>query len=281
VYAFCVVHNLLWLKELRLGFDRWYALVEADFTEPKRASPVSTSAIIRWLFPAPAAAFAQEPMNDGERLVHRRWEDAECLALLLLAALLSYAWHQGMMWAASVFQREAHGTRFLVQPSPLYWVIPALLLGLITSAIPLDELYRILLRDRYRRYRRYCIERVGFAPRRLLVCLVIIALGVAAVFFLAGVTTYSRFTDAGVEIHRPLSFRNPFYEYARVKAIEHQATFRAPIGNTVKRPHYVILFDDGTLWSSREGLREPVPEVDDQIARLVSQRSKRPIIEQP
>jgi hypothetical protein len=115
----------------------------------------------------------------------------------------------------------------------------------------------------------------------LFVCLAVIVFAGSAVLFLAGVTSFSRFTDAGIEIQRPLSFRSAFYEYARVKAIEHAATFRAPIGKTVKRPHYVILFEDGTSWSSREGLRDPVPEVDRQIAQLVSQRSGRPIIEQP
>ena len=63
--------------------------------------------------------------------------------------------------------------------------------------------------------------------------------------------------------------------------IAHPATSRAPIGSTIPRPHHVILFDDGTSWSSDEGLRDPMPVVDGQIAQLVSERSKRPITEQP
>ena len=58
LFAICVLHNLIWLKFLRLGFDRWYALVEASFTAPTRPSPDSRSAVMRWLFPAPAAEFA-------------------------------------------------------------------------------------------------------------------------------------------------------------------------------------------------------------------------------
>jgi hypothetical protein len=38
----------------------------------------------------------------------------------------------------------------------------------------------------------------------------------------------------------------PFFLYARVRAIEHPGTFRAPNGNTVERRHFVISFDDGT-----------------------------------
>ena len=255
--------------------------MEASFTESRNPSPVPSFAIFRWLCPAPVPGFATEPISDEERSVFRRWEVGSLVPILLLIPLLGYAWYLGLTRAASLFHHEAQGTRFLLQPSPVYWAIPSLFLGIISSPIPLDGLYRTLLRDRHRRYERYCMECIGFDSRRLFVCLAVIFVGALAVFFLAGVTSFSRFTDSGIEIQRPLSFRSGFYVYARVRAIEHRATFRGPIGNTVRRPHHVILFEDGTPWSSREGLRDPVPKVDGQIAELVSQRSKRPITEQP
>ena len=43
----------------------------------------------------------------------------------------------------------------------------------------------------------------------------------------------------------------------------------------------MIRFDDGTEWSSRDGLRDPVPELDGRVTQFVSEASKRPIIEQP
>ena len=281
MYALCVLQNLLFLKELRLGFDRWYALVEAGLTEPGSASPDRSPAIFRWIFPPLSSDFANEPITDEERSVFRRWEVSSILPFFLLTPLLVFAWYLGLTWAASLFQHEARGARFLVKPSFVYWLVPALFLGMITLVIPLDWLYRALLRGRYRRYERYCMEGVGFDPRRLFACLAVFAFAGAAVFFLAGVTSFSRFTDTGIEIRRPFSFRSRFYEYTRVRAIEHRATSRAPAGNTMRRPEHVILFDDGTSWSSSEGLRDPVPALDGRIAQLVSERSKRPIIEQP
>ncbi len=163
----------------------------------------------------------------------------------------------------------------------VHWLIPAVLLGIGTFWIPLDWLYRVLLRDRYRRYEFYCIEENGFDGRRLLVCLAVLTFGGAAVYFLAGVTSFTRFSDAGIEIQDAFSFRSVFYDYTRVRSIEHRATLRAPMGNTVERGHHVIVLDDGASWSSDEFLRQPVPKVAEKIARFVSQQSKRPIIEQP
>ncbi len=233
-YVACVLQNVLFLKELRLGFDRWYALVEASLTltEPKLRS---------------AGIFIRDPPLDLPRAdrggahhrrrasVYRRWEVWSILPFFLLAALLGSAWYLGLRWAASLFNHEAPGTRFLVQASPLYRCIPAIFLGMITSMITLDWLYRTLLRDRYHRYERYCLERVGFDPRRLFVCVVVIFFAGAAVFFLAGVTSYTRFTDAGIEIQRPFSLRSRFYEYARVRAIEYRGTFGRRRG-TQSRP---------------------------------------------
>ncbi len=202
--------------------------------------------------------------------------------MFVLIPLLGCVSYFGMTGAAGLFHRETHSTtRFLVQTSWVSWCLPALFLGMGTCWIPLDGLYRVLLRDRYRRYERYCIERYGFDGRRLLVCLAVIAIAGSAVFFLAGATSCTRFSDAGIEIQRPFSFRSVFYVYAQVRSIEHRATVRAPIGNTAARPHHVIVFDDGALWNSRADLRDPAPELDGRIAKFVSQRSERPIIEQP
>jgi hypothetical protein len=122
---------------------------------------------------------------------------------------------------------------------------------------------------------------VGFDGRRVFVWLAALVTAGSSFCFLAGVTSFARFDEAGVEIGRPLGFRSTFYRYARVKAIEHRATFRAPNGNTIQRPHYVILFDDGTSWSTRGGLRDPVPDLDGRIAQLVARESGRSIEEQP
>ena len=279
-FAVCLSHNLLYMKELRLGFDRWYALVEASFTEPRCDPPVSSSAILRWLFPALPDS-ANEAITELERRVYRRWDAWSVLPIVLILVGLCYAWLLGLTWVASLFHRDAHGTQFSLRPSTNYCVVPALFIGMITAPIPILGLYRALLGDRYRRYERYSMEPMGFNPRRLFLCFAVIVFAGSAVFFLAGVSSVTRFTDTGIEIQRPLSFRSAFYEYNRVRSIEHRATARAPIGTTVKRAHHVILFDDGTSWSTRDGLRDPEPDVDSEIARLVSQRSKRRIIEQP
>ena len=118
------------------------------------------------------------------------------------------------------------------------------------------------------------LESIGFDPTRIYVCVIVITFGIAAVFFLAGVTTFSRFTDNGIEI-RPRFHSDPTSTTTPASAQSSIARRFAPNGNTVPRPHFVILFDDHTSWSMRKSLRDPVPDLDSEIARLVSHQSRR------
>ena len=122
IYVLCVLHTVMFGKFVRLGFDRWYARVEASFTEPgteasvtepTKAVPDRSFALFRWLLPSPVAASGDTPIIDEECRSFRRWDGAAVL-WLLLAAIFGYAWYLGMTWAASLFHHEAGGTLFVI-----------------------------------------------------------------------------------------------------------------------------------------------------------------------
>ena len=140
--------------------------------------------------------------------------------------------------------------------------------------------YLALLGGRYRRFDRFCSERVGFDGDRAFALLAVVFIVGTLVFFTVTVRSFARFTGSGIEIGRAIPPGRTFYEYARVRSVEHRLSFRAPIGNTVHEPHYVIAFDDGSAWYSN-GVHDPPDEVAKRIARMVAQRSGRMITELP
>src|SRR5437870_5508694 len=97
-------------------------------------------ACFRWLFPAHVAEPLDEPLTEEERRIYRRWEIGSLFPFFLFTALLGYAWYLALKSAAGLFHHETPDTRFLVQPTPIYWGIPAGFLGAITSPIPVDRL---------------------------------------------------------------------------------------------------------------------------------------------
>jgi hypothetical protein len=224
---------------------------------------------------------AEAPLTDQERRVYRRWEIGSLLPFFAFAPLLSYLWYLALRGAAGLFDPATPSTLYLVQPIMEFLLFPAMFLGIVSSAIPMEWIYRFFLRERYPRYVRFCNERAGFDATRVGWWLVGLIIAASAFFFIFVVTSFARFDETGVEVGRHLAFRSTFYEYSRVKAIEHRATFLGTNGKTILRPHYIITFDDGTSWSSRGGLRDPVPDSDREIAQLVARKSGQLILEQP
>jgi hypothetical protein len=254
------MHNIIWTSILTpIGIGLLFTLLRRFF--PVRAAPPLT-----------------EPLTDEERRLYRRWEIGSALLWLPIGFVLSFAWYLVLTGLAGLFSHKSPDTLFLRQPTWVFWGIPAFFLGMLAAVIPVDLFVRALLRDRSRRFERFCNERAGLDGNRVLIAFAVFILVGSVVFFVAGVTNFARFTELGVEIGRPLSFRTRFYDYRRIEAIEHRATFQAPAGNTLERPNYVILFDDGLSWGTAEGCLDPDPRVDDPIVRYVSLRSRKPIL---
>jgi hypothetical protein len=237
--------------------------------------------LLRRLFPVRAPDPSEPLLTDEERRDFARWGAAALCPFLVFAPLLGLGWYLLLTWCSGGAHRETPETLILLRPICYFWMVPSLFLGILTAPIPVEALYRALLGERYRRFERYCEEKNGFDARKTYALLAALAAPAALAFYLAGVTSFTRFTKDGIEIGRPLSFRSEFRGYSHVLAIERRATFRAPNGRIVHRPHYVIAFDDGESWCTRECLRDPVPEVDDPMAQLVSSRSGRDIVERP
>lgn len=238
-------------------------------------------ALFRWLFPVRSRNAAEPPLTAEEQKIYQRWEMGSLIPLFFFVSMLGYAWYLVLKWASDHAHSPTPTRLFLIRPSRSFWVIAALSLGAISAAGPLEWLYRWLLGNRYHRYERYCFERVGFDSKRVLPWLSRFVIIGSVITYCAGMTSFTRFDEKGIQIGRPLTFRSTFYAYRRVSAIEDRATLQARNGNIIARPHYVIMFDDGSSWSTRQGLRDPVPELDEQIARLVEKRSGKLIVKRP
>jgi hypothetical protein len=158
-------------------------------------------ALFRCVFPARIAHPSSEPLTDEERRIYRRWDIGSPLLCLPLATVFGLAWYLALTRLGGLFPHESPDTVFVAQPAPVFWGVPAIFLGMLTSAIPLDLCHRAVFRDRYRRFERYCNERVGFDSNRVFIVFAVIILAGSAVFFLAGVTSFARFTDAGNKGH--------------------------------------------------------------------------------
>jgi hypothetical protein len=241
-----------------------------------------TIALLRRFFPALAPDPTEAPLTDEERRLYSRWVLAIYLITFpLFVALLGIGWYFLLKGGDRLVNHETSNTLFLIRPSEAYWMLSPLFLGIVSAVVPLQLLFRVLFRKRFSRFELFCTEREGIDAKPVMLGLVVLVSVGAMIHFVAGATSFARFTDIGVEINRPFSSRSKFREYSHVRSIDHRATTKAANGNTIQRPYYLIFFDDGESWSTDGGLRNAVPDEDGPIAALVSRRSGCSIVERP
>lgn len=165
---------------------------------------------------------------------------------------------------------------FSVAPDAAYWALPSIFLGIITSAVPLTAMYKLLLRDRYGEYDHYCSTRVGFSTNRVGAVLATLVIVGAGAFLLFGVRSRVDFLGDSISIRR-FGHEQTVYPYSSIRSIYSASHVRAPNGKIVHRPHYIIVFDGGDRWSTRDGLRDPKLHTDSVLVRYVATRSNRPV----
>ena len=215
-----------------------------------------------------------------EELIRKflKWEQLSLLPLFIFSALLAIAWKRLLIFFAGLSYASLGDSVFLFTPSPDYWWLPSMFLGIITAIIPLTLLFKFLLGGDYDLYVVYGNLRVGFDSVRMVRLIAIIVGPVALVFSLLAMNCYTKFSEDGIAINRFLSVGEIRYSYSRISAIKSVRYFKAPNGDIKERPYFAIEFNDGENWTTGDGLRDPDPDLDRRLIEFVYGRSgKRPL----
>jgi hypothetical protein len=104
-------------------------------------------ALFRRAFPVRPEDGEETPFTDEERREYHRWEKWSVLPAFTFVPLLGYAWYVPLKFAADQCHQATSATQHLIRPDPMLWALPAFFLGIISAAIPMEWLYRCLLRD--------------------------------------------------------------------------------------------------------------------------------------
>ncbi len=219
---------------------------------------------------------AEEIAALGKR--YAKWQIIILPFFFVFIAATGLAWFCLFCFVGRIAAGSHEPSRLVLVPGPIFWALPSMFLGIISSAVPTHYLMKAMLGERrYEEYTLWCDLQAGFdgwKAFRVLSFLVVCASGLAVA---AGLFTWIVFRDDRIEVKRPWSWNAYSYPYGRVTAVARVNRFRAPNGNMVSRSHQVIRFDDGWIWNTDEIIDRRDEKREEAIAALVSERSGRPI----
>src|SRR4029434_721871 len=108
------------------------------------------SLLQRW---APYTTPSESNLPPYEELRRKflKWEQIYLIPFFIFSALFAIAWERLLSFFARLSYASLGASVFLYTPSPDYWWLPSIFLGIITAVYPLTLLFMLFLGDAYDR----------------------------------------------------------------------------------------------------------------------------------
>jgi hypothetical protein len=172
--------------------------------------------------------------------------------MLALGALLTWAWTRLLIGLDNWCLSKLSPSRYLIKPGFVVWIVPSLLLAIISMALPLDLLCRLMLRRNYAEYLRMENLRYGFDGTKAFIAFAIPTVTLSGLFVGLACDWYLQVTDDYIAWNRLWSLTERRYSFSEVKRLIEIPEERAPNGHVKHVQRHFIVFTDGTVWGSEE-----------------------------
>jgi len=181
----------------------------------------------------------------------KNWNIISLFMGWILMVISMYGWYQALVFLFNQHNKSiVESSKFFVPPSIGIWFLMAMFLGMATGAVLAFMLQVLILGQDFPLYIRYYNMKYGFdafgALKPMLIGISVIAFVVSSFSF----NIYSSFANSGIAIGQ--GFGTAKYAYSEVAQVKYVLKFRAPNGNIKKNPYFVIYFNNGRKWSSRD-----------------------------
>jgi hypothetical protein len=246
--------------------------------------------LLGWLFPPPP--LDEELISAPEVLLERGkmwnlYSGIACLVLLVaMSGVLGYLACVAAAWRLGHLGK----TVFLIDASPIELCIWAVFLAMAVTPVVGLVLLRIALSGKL--YRDYIMVLSHTSPLGgeagvpvhvgKLCWFFFLLLGPLMLFWIAlRIDSYTAFTQDAMILNSMWSLgREEIRPYQNIRGIYAVDGFHARFED-VHKPRHVLVFKDGTVWTTGDDMRAPRPETDVIFIDHIAQKSGQPVMNLP
>ena len=207
-----------------------------------------------------------------------KWEVAATCLFIFFATLIGFAlWQSLVLLAELLASRLGHNVFLILQPG-VALALPSIFLAIFLAGIPLHFLYlRLLGPERYAQYIEYGNQKLGVNSWKLLRHMAYVIVPLCVIFTALTLDSYVRITESKIGINPFFGIGEKEYSFEDVRNLKLVKSFKAPNGNIVYRPYFVISFADGTEFNFHKTLFDTNIKEQERIAVFISHKSNRTI----
>lgn len=233
--------------------------------------------IFRKLKPADISGFQTDKTIDELKKKYLKYDLMQIGLLFCFTIILTFVYYKVLVAISDFNISTIKESIIVVRPFPAAWFLSAMFTAMLTATVIIGRLTKWVLKADWIEYSTYGHLKAGFSPRMGSIVAKIFAIitGLLIVGFLDWFTV---FRQNDIIVNNLFGLGNKTYLYSDIIDIRDIDKLKAPNGNIVDDKHYVIVFNDGLKWNSRNsGFGDY--ENDTRIMDLIESKTGRQLTE--
>ena len=226
-----------------------------------------------------------DPSKDFNQLSEEygKWEKLAPFLLIIFGAVIGLALWKSFVLLAELQLSRLGDSEFLVYDPSVALTLPALFLAIFLSAVPIHLLYlRLLGAKRYAEYTEYGNQKSGINSWRLLRYMAYVIIPVCVLFTFLVLDSYLIVTKSRIGVNSFFGVGETEYTFDEVEFLSQVKSYKAPNGNIIYQPYFVIGFKDGAEFNFHRTIHDADIKTQEELVYFLSARSSRAInIEDP
>lgn len=206
----------------------------------------------------------------------KKYNVLEMLAIplfFLSVALICFSVYAlGIVMRDNLFSKEYN---YILEPTGSYFVCCGAVLGLGLIRVPMEFIYKLILKDEYYLYNQYTNLKYGFDGEKIWRPMEIIITFCGIILFILGMNWYVRLDkDNNIEINELFSLKTHIYNITEISGIEYYDFYITDKGVEKDIKHYLVKMSDGYEWNTKTYSFFSVQEDQGKIKEKIEQLSE-------
>jgi hypothetical protein len=163
---------------------------------------------------------------------------------------------------------------YLIQPTFSFWFFPGLILGFGLVGIPMEFLYKLILKNEYYLYLEFTNLKHGWDGKKIWKPFSVSLVVAGVIVFYMGLTWYVRIDNENrIEINDLTTLKTVNYNLSDISAIIYSEKYHTKKGVEKSIAHYRIVMNDGYMYSSHEHAFFSLQEDHDKLKEKMEELS--------
>ncbi len=206
------------------------------------------------------------------------WEKLSLVLLIFFATTIGLALWKSFIVLANFKSSQFDYSKFVIYQPSIALAIPSLFLAILLSGIPIHFLYLWLLGPtRYAEYTEYENQKSGIDYRKLFRYIACVIIPSCIIFTFLVLDSYVNITALKIRVNSFFDLYEREYSFEEIAFLKHVKSFKAPNGNIVHKPYFIIGFTDGSNFNFHRTLHEISIKEQEEILQFISSKSKQRI----